>query len=263
MKKIIFTVLCIFAMSFCSMAGLFSSEVDKTYDRATKYYNEGDMALAFANYMIAAKQGHAKAMAWVGAMYYAGSPGVCEQSYEEAYDWKLKAANAGYTMAFYSLGNYYYKGEGVKKDRVEAMNLWSIAADKNIPCAVEQMKKINPAKKKAYEEYKFSDSIEETLKNMKDPKGASLEKKDGSKDVWLLTRTTISGIEFECALHFYDNKLISVKITGRNLAEEQGDEARYRKGLDSMIAPIAKKYGEPSDVSDFPSLESCFHNSLL
>lgn len=264
MRKLLSVFLCVFAMSLCSKAGIFSSKDEDICKKANKYRMKGDMALAFENYMIAARMGNAEAMAWVGAMYYAG--GVCEQSYEEAFNWSLKAADAGDAMSFYTLGDYFYKGIGVKKDRVKAMNMWSIAAEKKVPCAIQQMNKISPAGKKAYEEYMFLDTLEETLKNMKDPKDSRVENKEGSKDVCIFTHTNMSEINYECVLNFSEHKrtgvkgLVSVKILGKLATDEGVNGTSNKNGLEFFRTVIGKKYGESSDVSDFPILKKLIPN---
>ena len=66
----------------------------------------------------AAAQGHAKAQANLGDMYYSGR-GV-PQDYAKAKEWYEKAAAQGYDNAQLGLANIYYYGKGVPQDYAKA-----------------------------------------------------------------------------------------------------------------------------------------------
>ncbi len=73
----------------------------------------------FARYLKAAEQGDAAAQSNLGEMYYKGE-GVPKDSVK-AVEWYRKAANQGDARGQSSLGMMYAKGEGVPKDSVEAL----------------------------------------------------------------------------------------------------------------------------------------------
>ena len=76
---------------------------------------------------MAAEGGDVEAKYSLGIFYYEGE-GV-SQDYNIALDWLRQAADEGYAPAQYSLGFMYYNGLGVDKDYKEALIWWKKAAD--------------------------------------------------------------------------------------------------------------------------------------
>jgi len=77
-----------------------------------------------------AKQGDAKAQYNLGFMYYIGD-GVPKDK-KEAVKWFRLAAEQGHAYAQYRLGNMYDKGRGVPEDDKEAMKWFRLAAEQGI-----------------------------------------------------------------------------------------------------------------------------------
>ncbi len=71
---------------------------------------------------MAAEKGYAPAQCELGAMYEKGR-GV-PQDWDKSFHWYLQAANQGYALAQYHVGNAYYHGsQGVDKDINQAF-IW-------------------------------------------------------------------------------------------------------------------------------------------
>ena len=88
-----------------------------------------DYKQAMKWYRLAANQGNADALFFLGNMYYEGK-GV-PQDYREAVKWHRRAAAQGEARAQLSLGIQYYGGkEGVAKDNQYAYMWLSLAASK-------------------------------------------------------------------------------------------------------------------------------------
>lgn len=64
-----------------------------------------------------------------GMNYYLGTNG-CKRDYTKALEHLNVAAEAGYPLALYQLGNCYYYGNGVKIDKKTAAEYWQKSADK-------------------------------------------------------------------------------------------------------------------------------------
>src|SRR5690606_30830891 len=80
-----------------------------------------------------AEGGDVLAQASLGQRYYRGD-GV-RRDYAEAARWTRRAAEAGEARAQSNLGFYYMKGEGVARDPSEAARWWRAAADQGLPQA--------------------------------------------------------------------------------------------------------------------------------
>ena len=76
---------------------------------------------------MAAEGGYVEAKFSLGIFYYEGE-GV-SQDYNIALDWLRQAADEGYAPAQYMMGRMYYHGEGVDKDYKEALIWFKKAAD--------------------------------------------------------------------------------------------------------------------------------------
>ena len=80
------------------------------------------------NLIIEASAGNSQAMKDLGMAYFEGS--VLSKNYSKALEWLQKAANAGETDCYYTIGTIYEKGgDGVQKDVDEAMRWYNKAAD--------------------------------------------------------------------------------------------------------------------------------------
>jgi TPR repeat protein len=80
---------------------------------------------AFAQYMKAARQGHAEGMSVVGSCYLYGMGTAKDRA--KGIEWLTKAANAGETTASAELGDLYADGDLVKKD-VKLAAKWHLRA---------------------------------------------------------------------------------------------------------------------------------------
>ena len=75
-----------------------------------------------------ANKGDSHAMAELGMAYYTGS--AIKRNYSKALSWLLKAADAGETECYYTIGTIYEKGgDDVSKDMNEAMSWYNKAAE--------------------------------------------------------------------------------------------------------------------------------------
>lgn len=81
---------------------------------------------------LAADQGHAEAMTWLGIACI-----LSTQNYEEAVQrWKL-AADQGNTNAQLRLGRCYFRGNGVAQNKTEALRLWKLCAGQEPQAKIE------------------------------------------------------------------------------------------------------------------------------
>jgi hypothetical protein len=88
--------------------------------------DRADFASSLAVWLPSAKQGDAKAQAYVGRIYADGlgqSP-----DYAQAAAWYQKAADQGYAQAMIDLGQLYERGLGVPQDPIKAVNLYRKAS---------------------------------------------------------------------------------------------------------------------------------------
>ncbi|GAB7221611.1 hypothetical protein VoSk93_08230 [Vibrio owensii] len=102
--KSLFLFLCVFSISFGSIANDFNSTKKR------------------------AEQGDADAQFNLGVIYYRGK-GV-PQNYQEAAKWLRKAAEQGDARSQYNLGVMFYKGEGVLESSIMAY-MWLNLAEYN------------------------------------------------------------------------------------------------------------------------------------
>jgi TPR repeat protein len=90
-----------------------------------------DFSQAFDWYMKAAEAGLPAAMGNVASMYRLGE-GV-DQDYGAAMEWFRKAADNDYAYALYAIGELYLGGHGVAKDATEAAAWYQRASDAGEP----------------------------------------------------------------------------------------------------------------------------------
>ena len=88
-------------------------------------YNEEDYATALKHFRSLAKQGHANAQFWLGAMYRKGD-GVTKDDKEAARLYRI-AAKQGHVWAQWNLARMYRDGQGVVKDLVMAYVWFKVA----------------------------------------------------------------------------------------------------------------------------------------
>lgn len=105
-----------------------------------------------------AENGHPEAQYYLAQRYHEKTDGDPEKNLEIAAKWYKKSAEQGYAEAQYSIGNFYWHGQGVEKDLDEGVKWLKKAADqghrwanKILPDRIQKAKiaaKSNPAKKK-------------------------------------------------------------------------------------------------------------------
>lgn len=96
-------------------------------------YLNGDYQTALESWRPMAEGGHATAQYCLGNMYYWGK-GVPKDR-RQAAQWLRRAAEQGHPAAQLDLGNAYRWGEGVEQDLSEAARWWRTAAEKGYPAA--------------------------------------------------------------------------------------------------------------------------------
>jgi hypothetical protein len=79
-----------------------------------KAYQAKDYATAIKEWRSSAEEGHYKAQYQLGDMYYSGE-GVLKNK-ERSFEWYKKSADQSYALAQFNLGLMYDSGEGVLKD---------------------------------------------------------------------------------------------------------------------------------------------------
>ena len=92
------------------------------------------LARPLANVRRAAERGDAAAQSALGQCYYEGENGLTK-SLERAAEWRAKAALAGNVRAQMGLGFQCDMGEGVALDKAEAVRLYRLAAQQDLPRA--------------------------------------------------------------------------------------------------------------------------------
>jgi len=75
------------------------------------------------------QRGWADSQFQLGNHYFTGAEG-CEQSYDLALKWYLRAASQGHAKAQFALGYCYEFGEGIEQNQAEAL-FWYYAAYNN------------------------------------------------------------------------------------------------------------------------------------
>ncbi|MGN0187296.1 MAG: tetratricopeptide repeat protein [Paludibacteraceae bacterium] len=91
-------------------------------------------AQTFAEWQQRANQGDVKAMHQIGRFYYLGDS--VKQNYKEAVQWYTIAADKGYPNSQNNLAICYLSGNGVSVNIEKAMQLLHLAAAKNLPNAM-------------------------------------------------------------------------------------------------------------------------------
>jgi uncharacterized protein len=97
------------------------------FQKGLTAYDNGDYATALREWEPLAKQGHAKAQGFLGAMYHRGM-GVL-QDYKAAAKWFRLAAEQWNAIAQYNLGNTHRKGQGVPQNYKTAVKWYRLAAE--------------------------------------------------------------------------------------------------------------------------------------
>jgi hypothetical protein len=85
-------------------------------------YDRSDSKSALRVWMAAAEAGDPDAQNNVAEIYERGLGG--QPNFEAAVIWYKKAADQGYSRALFNLGTLYEQGQGVPKDRLQALNLY-------------------------------------------------------------------------------------------------------------------------------------------
>lgn len=109
------------------------------YLRGSKVF-EIDLAEALCHLELAAKEDHPVALATLGVMYENGE-GVQENS-NTAFEYTLRAANAGYPHGQYNLYIFYFNGLGVDQNEAIAIEWLGKAADQGHPKAMLELAKL-------------------------------------------------------------------------------------------------------------------------
>ena len=102
-------------------------DVDLLVAFAKSYYDSKNLELAFDRFSIAAELGDPIAQAMLGQMYFRGE-GVNRDRVQAA-EWYRKAAEQGIAAAQCCLGAMYSNGEGVTKDKTKAVEWLRKAAE--------------------------------------------------------------------------------------------------------------------------------------
>mgnify|MGYP002870178055 FL=1 len=117
---------------------------------AKLYYSIQNYTEAFKYFRIAAKNGNADCMNYIGVMYEFGE-GVSE-NYNQAVEWYIRAMQAGNIQSIYNLGKCYYNGNGVEKNDKRAYELFYRAAKKGLTDAMIALDKaLNEGNEEAQE----------------------------------------------------------------------------------------------------------------
>ncbi len=110
-----------------------SPALAQNWDVAIGAYNRGDFERAFSEFWSLAGQGHDGAQYGLGEIYYFGL-GV-RKDRAAAARWYRLAAEQGHAEAQFSLGFLYVRGEGVREDDVAAAYWYRLAAEQGHPGA--------------------------------------------------------------------------------------------------------------------------------
>ncbi|MGH7952502.1 MAG: tetratricopeptide repeat protein [Limisphaerales bacterium] len=85
-------------------------------------------------YRKSARQGEPKAMFSLGQIAY------IEKNFSDSLTWFKRAVKTGHARSLYYIGRQYWNGQGVDRDRKEAMRLFHLAARKKVVEAVRLLK---------------------------------------------------------------------------------------------------------------------------
>ncbi len=103
-------------------------DVEKIFELATEYYDEGHKEKGFALYKKAAELGSAQAQHFVANCYRFGLATTKDEN--EAVRWYRKAADQDYLQSIYALAEFHMWGSyGVEKSTEKAVQLWHKAAE--------------------------------------------------------------------------------------------------------------------------------------
>ncbi len=126
--------------------------IDRTI-KANKAYNNGDYEKAFEMALPLAKQGVGESQLVVGLCFYFGN-GIAKNRYE-AVEWIKKAVNRGEAGACLMLGDMYRLGMGVDKDYSEAVRLLKYAVSQGGEQGQSAQKKLDELYKMAEDDKTF------------------------------------------------------------------------------------------------------------
>ena len=108
------------------------AQSDALFQQGESLYRRGIFRQALPSLMEAAKRGHPRAQALIGAMYWNGR-GVPKDLQQSAY-WYTKAAAQGHRAAQYNLAGLYEMGAGgLPKDMVKSAQLLEASARQDYP----------------------------------------------------------------------------------------------------------------------------------
>ena len=103
-------------------------DIDELYQKGLEYYEQDRFGWAYDEFKAAAEKGH------VNSMYYCGK---CFEDYPydnysaDALEWYQKAADHGHIDAQCKVGEFYYKGKGVRRDTSLGLEWYEKAAENN------------------------------------------------------------------------------------------------------------------------------------
>ncbi len=120
---------------------LFISNIAKAdFAKGLNAYDEGNYAIAFEEWGMAADKGDVAAQRNLGHLYRWGK-GTDKNPGKAAY-WYLKAAKAGFDRAQYNIAMMYLKGEGVPQDFYESVRWLKLSANQKYKPAVEKLEEL-------------------------------------------------------------------------------------------------------------------------
>jgi uncharacterized protein len=138
--------------------------------QAEKEFARGNLVVAVELWKKAAASGYAPAQVWLGDILDKS------EEDEEAVAWYRKAVAQGDAAGEFGLGQMYAKGEGVKKDFVQAVALVKRSAEKNHLPAIAALRDI-------YKYGRFGVAIDLAESDIWDAKAKALSPKpDPAKD---------------------------------------------------------------------------------
>ena len=109
-------------------------------DLGEQYLNKGDVERAVSCFKKSAEFGNAKAQRMLGDCYFFGH-GVGKNK-REAVNWYFLSAKKGNAEAQRRLGACFYFGHGVAKNRQEAIRWYRLAAEQGNSVAISMLKKL-------------------------------------------------------------------------------------------------------------------------
>ncbi|QLL31697.1 hypothetical protein HG536_0B05620 [Torulaspora globosa] len=107
-----------------------------------------DTSLSIHYYTQAALKGDPVAMLGLCAWYLLGAEPAFEKDENEAFQWALRAASAGYPKAQFTVGYFYEKGKGCEANIESAYKWYGKAAKNNDSRAIAKLKQREPPKDK-------------------------------------------------------------------------------------------------------------------